>query len=127
MLVLDVWHPEIMDFINAKQNPGVLTKFNTSVGITEGFMQAVTKDEEWDLSFPDTTHSKYKTQWKGDLKDWQDKNLPVIVYHTLRAREIWDALMHATYTRNEPGVLFLDTANEINPLSYAEIIKASNP
>ena len=127
MLVLDVWHPEIMDFINAKQNPGVLTKFNTSVGITEGFMQAVISDKEWDLSFPDTTHPKYKTQWKGDLKDWQDKNFPVVVYHSVQAREIWDALMHATYTRNEPGVLFLDTANEVNPLSYAEIIKASNP
>ncbi len=127
MLVLDVWHPEIMDFITAKQSEGILTKFNTSVGITKGFMQAVLQDELWDLVFPDTTYPKYKAQWKGDIDDWKAKGHPIIVYHTLRAKTIWNTLMEATYTRNEPGVLFLDTANEMNPLSYIEIIKASNP
>jgi len=127
MGILSVWHPEILDFIVVKQTPGRLTKFNLSVGITEGFMKAVENDKDWQLIFPDTEHSRYEEEWNGDVDEWQSKGYPVIVYKTVKAKDLWDTISYATYTRNEPGVLFLDLANKLNPLVYGEKISSSNP
>lgn len=127
MAVLSVWHPEIRDFIKAKQTKNRFTKFNMSVGIVPGFMEAVLNNETWDLVFPDTEFDKYKTEWDGNLGAWLDKGYPVIKYETVMAAELWDELMYCTYTRNEPGVLFLDLFNKLNPLAYAEVILATNP
>lgn len=127
MLVLDVWHPDIKDFIKAKQQPNVLTRFNMSVGITDGFMYAVENDLHWNLEFPPTNHPNYKDEWKGNLKEWKANGHPTTVYEVVKAKDLWDMIMMSTYTRNEPGVLFLDKANELNPLSYCETLYASNP
>ena len=127
MAVLWCWHPSVEEFIIAKQTPGRLTKFNMSVGIYDGFMEAVQKDENWDLVFPDTTYIKYKKEWKGNLFEWKSKGYPIIVHKTLKARELWDKIMAATYKRNEPGVLFLDITNKLNPLFFMEYISACNP
>lgn len=127
MGVLSVWHPEIEAFIDAKLTPNRLTKFNLSVGITKGFIKALLNDEYWTLRFPDTNHDKYKTEWFGDIYDWESKGYPVVIHKEIRAVELWNKLMTATYTRNEPGVLFLDIANELNPLYYHENIMATNP
>ncbi len=127
MLVLNVWHPEIKDFITAKLTPGRLTKFNLSVGITNGFMDVLLKDGDWDLKFPDTEFEKYNDEWFGDIEEWEEKGYPVIVYETIKASELWELIMKSTYNRNDPGVLFLDIANKINPISYAEKIYQTNP
>jgi len=127
MAVLSVWHPEIEDFIVAKQTPGRLTKFNMSVGITDGFMDAVEKDKTWELVFPDTEHPKYEKEWNGDIDEWKSKDYPIIVHKTIKAKELWETISYATYTRNEPGVIFLDLFNKINSLSYNENIYATNP
>lgn len=127
MLVLNVWHPDIKEFITAKQTPGVLTKFNMSVGITEGFMDAVLNDSMWDLKYPDTKHSKYKEEWFGFIEEWEEKGYPVIVHETIKARDVWNLIMESTYNRAEPGVLFLDTYNKLNPLYYSEKIATTNP
>lgn len=125
--VLCVWHPEIEDFIDAKLTPNRLTKFNLSVGITEGFMNAVMNNLSWDLKFPDTSCPQYKTEWFGDIYDWEEKEYPVIIYKTINAIDLWNKIIKATYTRNEPGVIFLDVANKLNPLNYSENILAANP
>lgn len=127
MGVLEIWHPEIEEFIDAKLVGGRLDKFNISVGITEGFMEAVAKDQMWKLQFPDTEHPQYKEVWGGSLTDWKSLGLPVITIRKVKARDLWDKIMKATYTRNDPGVLFLDMANKLNPLSYAEDIATTNP
>lgn len=127
MNVLNVWHPDIKEFITAKQTPGVLTKFNMSVGITEGFMDAVINDQMWELKYPDTTHPKYKEEWFGFIDEWVEKGYPVIVHETIPAKDIWNLIMESTYNRAEPGVLFLDTYNKLNPLYYAEKIATTNP
>lgn len=143
MGVLDVWHPDIVEFVTAKQQQGRLTKFNVSVNCTDEFMDKVERvkqlkqqgasEEEieqadsWDLRFPDTSHSSYKDEWDGDLKNWMDKGFPVEVYETISATWLWDLIMESTYNRAEPGVLFLDRANHFNPLNYKETIKATNP
>ncbi len=127
MGVLSVWHPEVEDYIIAKQTSGRLSKFNLSIGITHGFMQAVEKDRDWNLIFPDTAHPNYEQEWKGDIDGWKTKGYKVITYKTMKARDLWDAISYATYTRNEPGVIFLDLFNKLNPLSGKEQILATNP
>lgn len=127
MGILCDWHPEVEDFIDAKLVEGRLSKFNLSVGITPGFMQAVQNDDVWQLKFPDTTHPQYKEEWNGILEAWENKGYPVVVYKTLRAKDLWEKIMRSTYSRNDPGVLFLDTSNKLNPLNYAEYIQTTNP
>lgn len=127
MGILSVWHPEIKDFIEAKLVPKRLSRFNLSVGITKGFMDAVKSDSDWELKFPDVEFDGYDKEWDGNIDEWISKGYPIVVYETIKARDLWNKIMKATYTRNEPGVMFLDIANDINPLYYCETILQSNP
>lgn len=130
MVTMSCWHPDIEEFITAKQTPGRLTKFNMSVLITDDFMKAVENDEEWNLIFPDYENesSAYKKNWiNGNIQKWIDLNLPIKIHKTIKARYLWDLIMTSTYTRNEPGVLFIDTINRLNNLKYCEHINATNP
>ena len=121
------WHGDIREFIKAKQTSGQLTKFNISVAITSGFMNAVENDLDWDLKFPDTEFEKYDKEWNGDIDLWERKGYPIIIYESINARDLWNEITYATYTRNEPGIIFLDLVNKLNPLYYAEKIHATNP
>ncbi|WP_169567048.1 adenosylcobalamin-dependent ribonucleoside-diphosphate reductase [Sneathiella limimaris] len=96
-------HPDIIDFIKAKEDPGRLRMFNLSVLVTDAFMEAVKKDDPWDLVFEGTQ------------------------YKTLKARELWDTIMRSTYAFAEPGVIFIDRINARNNLHYCETISATNP
>lgn len=128
MVTMSCWHPAIEEFITAKQTPGRLTKFNMSVLISDEFMNAVKNNLSWNLEFPDTTHPEYDKVWDGNMWKWKSFNFPVIQYKTFEnANELWDLIMKSTYTRNEPGVLFVDTINKMNNLSYCEYISATNP
>jgi ribonucleoside-diphosphate reductase alpha chain len=129
MATLSVSHPDIIEFITAKQTQGRLTKFNMSVDCSDAFMELVLKndDSNWDLEFPDTAFSTYKKEWNGRLSDWKAKGYPVIVYETVKVQYLWNLIMESTYNRAEPGVMFLDRANAFNPLSYGERIISTNP
>ncbi len=96
-------HPDIEDFISAKRESGRLSMFNLSVLVTDAFMDAVKTDGDWPLVFSGT------------------------VYKTLRARELWDTIMRATYDYAEPGVIFIDRINQVNNLGYCEAINSTNP
>lgn len=130
MVTLSVFHPDIEEFITAKQTAGRLTKFNMSVLISDDFMAAVEKGAPWNLEFPDydIVKGEYKKYWDGNLKAWKARGLPVKVYKTFSdANLLWDLIMKSTYSRNEPGVLFNDTINKLNNLYYTEYINATNP
>lgn len=129
MGVLSCSHPDIVEFITAKQTQGRLSKFNMSVNCTDEFMALVVsgEDADWPLEFPDTTHEMYKKLWQGDLKAWKALGYPVNTYDTVKVQWLWNLIMESTYNRAEPGVLFLDRANAYNPLSYGETILATNP
>jgi ribonucleoside-diphosphate reductase alpha chain len=103
MATLRCDHPDIEDFIAAKQTPGRLTMFNVSVLATDAFMAAVKNDQPWALKFGGK------------------------VYRTIKARELWDKILKATYDYAEPGVIFIDRINARNNLYYCEDIAATNP
>lgn len=103
MATLRCDHPDIEAFIEAKREPGRLRNFNLSVLATDAFMTAVQDDATWDLRFDG------------------------VVYRTLRARDLWDRIMTATYAYAEPGVIFIDRVNQQNNLAYCETIHATNP
>jgi len=103
MATLRCDHPDIEAFVEAKREPGRLRMFNLSVLVTDAFMAAVKEDAPWQLVFGGTH------------------------YRTLRARELWEKIMRATYAYAEPGVIFVDRINRSNNLWYAEEISATNP
>src|SRR5690606_41622988 len=84
-LILNDWHPDILDMIKAKRDMTAITNANISVGISDAFMKAVEEDGEWQLVFPDTSDPDYDKLWDGNLKRWRDEyKKPVKVYRTIR-------------------------------------------
>ncbi len=96
-------HPDIEKFIAAKSDSQKLRMFNLSVLVTDAFMEAVKKGEDWKLIYNNK------------------------VYSVIKAADLWDQIMRATYNFAEPGVIFIDRINETNNLSYCEKITATNP
>jgi len=103
MGVLRVDHPDIEEFIHAKQNQTELTGFNISIGVTDEFMVAVRDDRP------------FKLRWGGE------------VFNEVDARALWEKIMRSTWDWAEPGVLFIDQINRMNNLYYCESIHATNP
>ncbi len=126
MAVLRVDHPDIEDFINCKTDENAITNFNISVGITDAFMQAVHRDDLWDLRFPDVSSPEYH-EFHGTLEQAEVEGVPIKVYKTVRARELFEKIVHQAHHNGEPGVLFLDAANRSNPVPQLYQLEATNP
>lgn len=126
MATLRCDHPDIEEFIAAKQKPGALRRFNLSVQVTDDFMLAVKRDTEWSLVFPAAT---FAGEGETIPRDWPgfDQPVPCRILRRARARELWDAILRASYEYAEPGVLFIDRINRLNNLWYRERISATNP
>jgi ribonucleoside-diphosphate reductase alpha chain len=96
-------HPDIEAFVAAKREARRLRNFNLSVLVTDAFMQAVKDDGDWPLVFGGVT------------------------FRVIRARDLWEQIMRATYDYAEPGVIFIDRVNAANNLAYCETIGCTNP
>ena len=105
MGILRVDHPDILDFIRAKEKEGEFNNFNLSVGLTEAFMEAVDADSEYPLLDP---HSREEC---GRLK----------------AREVFDLLVHKAWASGDPGIVFLDRINRDNPTPAQGEIESTKP
>ena len=105
MGILRVDHPDIMNFIMCKADQRHLNNFNISVGLTEKFMQAVERDEEYDLINP------------------RDKK----VSSTLNARKVFHRIVVQAWENGEPGIIFLDRLNRDNPTPLVGEIESTNP
>lgn len=130
MATLRCDHPDIEEYVTAKQERDELRHFNLSVQVTDEFMQAVRDDTAWALVFP--ADELGKGNGAGDetvLRRWPGLSEPVTcrVLRHISARALWDHIMRATYDYAEPGVLFVDRINRMNNLWYREHITATNP
>lgn len=103
MGILNISHPDIEDFIDAKMVRGAYRQFNLSVGITDNFMEAVFNNKDWDLIF------------EGEI------------YKTLPAKYLWEKIIKNAYYSAEPGIIFIDRLNQNNNLYYCEEIESTNP
>ena len=127
MLILNVWHPDILDFINSKREMGKITNANISVGITDDFMDAVRSDRDWETYFPDTSDPAYNKEWDGDIAKWKKNGHKVFVYQKVKARKIWDAIVESAWASAEPGVFFIDRYNKMSNSWYYSTIQSTNP
>jgi ribonucleoside-diphosphate reductase alpha chain len=127
MFMLDDWHPNVIDFIDAKRDNKKITNANISVAVSDRFMEAVKNDEDWPLVFPDTTHKDYNREWDGDIQRWQDEGRPVRTYRTIKASVLWDAIAEAAWASGEPGVVFLDRYNKESTAKGIERLISVNP
>ena len=126
MGVLRVDHPDIEEFINCKTDENQITNFNISVGITDAFMRAVEKDEEWALRFPDVLSPQYRG-FKGTLEQAEAAGIPIRTYKTIRARALYEKIVQQAHHNGEPGMLFLDAANRDNPVPHLYSLESTNP
>lgn len=117
-------------------NPDFLTGANISVCITKEFMEAVENDQEYHLRFPDVENytkqemAEYNEEWHkvGDVREWQERGYDVRTYRKIKAKELWNLInICATYSA-EPGIFFIDNANEkTNATAYGQKVVATNP
>jgi ribonucleoside-diphosphate reductase alpha chain len=105
MAILRVDHPDVIEFITAKTRPGVLTNFNISVTVTDAFMDAVKRNNDYDLINPRTKQPVRK----------------------LSARYVWDRLVDNAWRSGDPGIVFIDEVNRHNPTPVVGVIESTNP
>jgi ribonucleoside-diphosphate reductase alpha chain len=127
MLILNVWHPDVIDFINSKKEAGKITNANISVGITDDFMKAVKEDQPWDLVFPDSSDPLYRDRWDGNINRWREIGGKVIKHKTVRARDIWENIISSAWGSAEPGMYFIDRANHYSNSWYYADLPCTNP
>lgn len=117
-------------------NPEFLTGANISVCLTKEFMEAVENDDYYELRFPDVENyteeemKEYNEKWHkiGDVREWEKLGYGIKTYRKIKARELWDLInICATYSA-EPGIFFIDNANEMtNAKAYGQKVVATNP
>jgi len=105
MGILRVDHPDVLEFITAKQNPTLLSNFNVSVAVTDEFMQAVEANQAYWLINP---RNKEKVK-------------------QLKAREVWNLMARSAWASGDPGVVFIDEINRHNPTPEVGRIESTNP
>jgi len=127
MLMLWDWHPDIEEFITVKQDLTRINGANLSLCISDSFMEAVEKDADWELVFPDTTDPEYDKKWTGDLFEWKKIGKKVIVKKVVKARKIWDLIATAAWKSAEPGVVFMERYNKWHNNWYWNRIVCVNP
>lgn len=127
MLMIDDWHPDLMNFITVKSTMGQVTNANLSVCVSNGFMKAVKEDLDWDLVFPDTEDPDYNAVWDGNMAKWKGLGKPVKHFRTVKAREVWHTIIESAWKSAEPGVVFMEYYNQMSNSWYFNPIICTNP
>jgi ribonucleoside-diphosphate reductase alpha chain len=105
MGILNIDHPDIEAFIDVKRQKDVLSNFNISVGISDDFMHKLEKNGEWSFIHPNSKATVKKTA----------------------AQFLWDKIVESAWQTGDPGLIFLDSINNNNPLPALGNIEATNP
>ena len=112
MAVMDVHHPDILEFIDSKQVEGDIHNFNISVGASHEFMEAVKNNTDYCLR---------------SRKDPSDPDSEMEDVGTLNARVVFEKIIHGAWRNGEPGMIFLDWVNHKNPTPHIGKMTATNP
>jgi ribonucleoside-diphosphate reductase alpha chain len=117
-------------------NPEFLTGANISVALTHNFMNAVENDLDYELRFPDTNSynkqemEEYNEKWHtiGDVREWERLGYKIRTYRTIKAKELWNLINIAATYSAEPGIFFIDNANDMtNAKAYGQQVVCTNP
>ena len=128
MLMINDWHPDLLDFITVKQTMGQVTNANLSVCISNAFMKAVKEDLDWELVFPDTSDPEYDEavgRRSGQVEERRARKSSV--YRTVKARDIWHTIIESAWKSAEPGVVFMEYYNQMSNSWYFNPIICTNP
>jgi ribonucleoside-diphosphate reductase alpha chain len=127
MGILRCDHPDILDFITCKRDITKITNFNISVAITDRFMEALKQDAEYDLINPRSgqvqiaSREGLKHPISGETLIAQGQPM------RLKARMVFDLIVECAHATGEPGLFFIDRANEYNPVPALGEYEATNP
>ncbi len=151
MGILNVTHPDLLEFLSVKLDQGQLNNFNISVALTNRFLEAVELDEEWYFSYNNKRYYLYEleaTNAKGETRlqqvialdeddavaraqgfhqqDWSEIFTPVRRLE-LKARDIWNKIWKNSVESGDPGIYNIDLANKYTNVSYFEKLDSTNP
>ncbi len=126
MAVLRVDHPDIEVFISCKTSEDAITNFNISVGALDGFMEAVARDDDWQLRFPDVEAPQYRNS-NGALEQLEAAGIPALTHKHIKARALFQQIARQAWRNGEPGMLFLDAAQRDNPVPHIGSYECTNP
>ena len=131
MLMLQDWHPDVIEFISAKRKKGMIENANISVLFSDKFMETLARGEDWVLEFPDYEADGmkpiYKDEWTGDIDLWKSKGYPTKVYNTIPASELWSQVIESAHASAEPGLVFMERYNKMSNSYYFNPIICTNP
>ena len=127
MLMLHDWHPDIEEFITVKQDLSRINGANLSVCLSDAFMEAVKKDADWNLMYPDLDDPIYDSTWNGEMEEWIKAGGKIKIYKTVKAAYLWDLICTAAWRSAEPGLHFLERSNKRSNTYYFEKLIATNP
>ena len=112
MAVMDVHHPDILEFVDCKEIEGEIHNFNISVGASHEFMEAVRDGTDYPLRAKENP---------------SDDDSPIVEVGRLDAREVFAKIIHGAWRNGEPGMIFLDWVNHKNPTPHIGRMTATNP
>jgi ribonucleoside-diphosphate reductase alpha chain len=152
MGILNVTHPDLLDFLHVKLDKGELNNFNISVAITERFLEAIELDEDWYFTFNNKEYHAFDvavTNGKQGLKEhiqvigldeedvlqrannfykvhWEDE-FEIICQRDIKARKLWEVIWKNSVETGDPGIYNIDLANKYTNVSYFEKLDSTNP
>ena len=147
MGILNITHPDLLEFLSVKLDQGELNNFNISVAITDRFLEAVELGEDWYFSFNNKEYHSYDLSRNGEdiisvvgldeedalcraenfhKKLWTD-SFEVIGLRDMKARELWDLIWKNSVESGDPGIYNIDLANRYTNVSYFEKLDSTNP
>jgi ribonucleoside-diphosphate reductase alpha chain len=147
MGILNVTHPDLLEFLSVKLDQGQLNNFNISVAITNRFLEAVELDEDWYFTFNNKEYHSYEMLRNNDeiayvigldeedaltraenfhKKDWKD-TFVCLGKKNIKARDLWDKIWKNSVESGDPGIYNIDLANSYTNVSYFERLDSTNP
>ena len=147
MGILNITHPDLMEFLHVKLDKGELNNFNISVAITDRFLEAIELEEDWFFTFNNKEYHTYHLVRNGEsnlkvvaqdeedaisraenfYKEHFEDTFEVICIDDIKARDLWNIIWKNSVESGDPGIYNIDLANRYTNVSYFERLDSTNP